>query len=557
MPNPVHNDGNNANANIGRNSGGNANAPGSTNISNRQSQNIFRQVNDNLGKNPNHSNRTEQGSNSNKSASNAANSQINKTGGGEINGLNNLVERIITEVFRQNDVYLDSKILKNTINDKHPDKTNDSNKNNAGKSNAPGNKELGKLIDNIRSLLENILPDQKKNEDKLLEKAAGKQGQKPSNLLTDDAADLLRYVKEQIFALLGDSQETGDKQIQKIARELSRQFHEQIETSKNIFTRGTDSGAKTFNQLNITERMQAAIKILLSELPSEIAGKLKNYQPEEILSGLLLARGLVEGRENAANLRNLLSFQPPILPEDISLKDLRNIGQIVKILISAAASAKTSENLDLAVQKFLRLLLANNEVGALLAAVQLASQTQNPKVSVSRSLALVQIYELIARLTATGEKAMKNQLAGGASRHILQTNGKGELASAGVIKTAERGEQMLNGLKSQLSGAESALRQFLEFNPMAASDNSASAFDSFDDASRAQRDFISIYQDDIDNWLKSGTHRFVKEIELENPIGVVTERDSENVSESAKVRIVLVRDGSVVGWHFLKSFLVG
>lgn len=172
----------------------------------------------------------------------------------------------------------------------------------------------------------------------------------------------------------------------------------------------------------------------------------------------------------------------------------------------------------------------------------------------------MRIYELIVRLVATGEKALKNDSASAENINILQTNAKGEIASNGVLKSVEGDEQILPGLKSQAAGAESALRQFLEFNPMAAADNSASAFDNFDNfdnASRAQRDFVSIYQDNIDNWLKTGTHRFVKDIELETPIGVVIERESENVFESGKVRIVLVRDGSVVGWHFLKSFLVG
>lgn len=573
MPKPVQNDGNNAKVNVGGNSNANANISGSAKVSNQQSRNIFQQVNNNLGKNPNHSNRANNAEHSrtNKSGNDENNLAANKNGNrgndkahsknqaqSASNRQNNLVRRIVSEILRQNDIYLDNKTVRNLVNDAHP------NTDNGKLNNDQLTGEINKLADNVRSLIENLVPNDKKTADKLIEKFTDKQfpsndnqGQKPQNQPTREAADLLRNVKDQLFALLNDSQEAGDKQIRKIASELSRQFHEQVEPSRNILTRGTDSAAKTFNQLNITERMQQAIKILLSELPKEIAGKLKNYQPEEILSGLLLARGLIEGGENTADLRNLLSFQPPILPNDVSLKNLKNIGQIVKILISGAASAKTTANLDLAVQKFLRILLANNETGGLLAAVQLAAQTRNPAGAVSRSIALVQIYELIARLAATGEKAMKNDLVGAAHKTVLQTNAKGEIASVGILKTAERDEQMLSGLKSHLAGAESALRQFLEFNPMAALDNSASAFDSFDDASRAQRDFVSIYQDDIDAWLKTGTHRFVKEIELENPIGVVAGREPETIFESGKVRIVLVRDGSIVGWHFLKSFLVG
>ena len=104
--------------------------------------------------------------------------------------------------------------------------------------------------------------------------------------------------------------------------------------------------------------------------------------------------------------------------------------------------------------------------------------------------------------------------------------------------------------------AASSLRQFLEFNPAFAFDNSASAFKNSDDALDAQNSFVNQYQDDIDNWLKSGNHRFVKDFELEKPVGVVVERSSDGIFTSSMIRIVLVRDGSVQGWHFLKSFLI-
>jgi hypothetical protein len=104
--------------------------------------------------------------------------------------------------------------------------------------------------------------------------------------------------------------------------------------------------------------------------------------------------------------------------------------------------------------------------------------------------------------------------------------------------------------------AAGSLRQFLEFNPAFVFDNSASAFDNPDDARQAQRDFVDLYRDDIAVWLESGKHRFVKDFDFDKPVGVVVVRGRDDVFTANCARFVLVRDGSVQGWHFLKSFLV-
>jgi hypothetical protein len=71
-----------------------------------------------------------------------------------------------------------------------------------------------------------------------------------------------------------------------------------------------------------------------------------------------------------------------------------------------------------------------------------------------------------------------------------------------------------------------------------------------------QKDFIDLYHNDIAEWLESGKHRFVKDYDFDKPVGVVVERGSDGVFTANTARFVLVRDGSVQGWHFLKSFLV-
>ena len=125
----------------------------------------------------------------------------------------------------------------------------------------------------------------------------------------------------------------------------------------------------------------------------------------------MLARGLVSSNENTADIRNLVSFRSDVLPNNFSAAGLRDLGQLVKVLVTDASNAKTTANLDLAVQKFIRILVANNELGVLLAAAALSKQAESGTISMNRTLALVQIYQLISRLMLAGEAAIKEAAA--------------------------------------------------------------------------------------------------------------------------------------------------
>ena len=130
------------------------------------------------------------------------------------------------------------------------------------------------------------------------------------------------------------------------------------------------------------------------------------------------------------------------------------------------------------------------------------------------------------------------------------------LASIGLnkITNAEEKSAVLRDLQN--NNLHSNLKNFLEFNPALATDRSASSFNNTEDARHAQQHFTNTSHDEIEQWLKSGNHRFVKEIDLDKPVGIVVERGTEDFFSASKARIVLVRDSSAQGWHFLKSFLV-
>nr|HQU86896.1 hypothetical protein [Pyrinomonadaceae bacterium] len=375
-----------------------------------------------------------------------------------------------------------------------------------------------------------------------------------TNSLPKQVGDLLQNLGKTLSNFVNNPSNLDGKMIHQVTSDLAHHFETEIQAVKNLLLNTPGLDGKHFEQLNIRERMQAAVDLLPRHIPAETLQTLQNHPADEILNGLMLARGFVAANENAPSAKNL-AVLTNALSNEISPAALRDIGQLVKILIADAAFAKTTANLDLAVQKFVRILLANNELGVLLAVINLAGESHLTGGLMSRSLALAQIYEMINRLILAGEKAMNEAMPKNSAENILQKSEKNNFISLSV-KVSEKDETNPNLQKTGHTGAEGALRQFLEFNPAFMQDKSASAFTNSDDARQAQKDFVSAYQTEIEQWLRSGNHRLVKDIEFEKPIGIVVEREREGYFSASKARIVLVRDGSVQGWHFLKSFLV-
>ncbi len=374
----------------------------------------------------------------------------------------------------------------------------------------------------------------------------------PAKNLPHEINSLVQNVSRQVLSILNTSGQ-NNKLIHQISKDISHQIRNNIQEAKQAFLKNTDFGAVRFEHLNVKEKMHVAVELLPNHLPAKALESIQNHKANEVLNALLLARGLVSANELPAEVRNLVMLKSSVLPSEVSITALRDVGQLVKVLINDTSAAKTTANLDLAVQKFVKILLANNELGVLLATVSLASQAQNQGGLVSRSLALAQIYELINRMIAAGEKALRD--ASNTSQTALQKD-RNIFQSAGLAVVDETDDAQLQLNRQSVSEAAGSLRQFLEFNPAAAFDNSTSAFNNPDDARHAQKDFINLNHDDIAAWLESGNHRLVKDFDFDKPVGVVVERAADGIFNATTARFVLVRDGSVQGWHFLKTFLV-
>ncbi|MBS1795815.1 MAG: hypothetical protein JSS81_18315 [Acidobacteria bacterium] len=362
---------------------------------------------------------------------------------------------------------------------------------------------------------------------------------------------LVQTIRAAVVANL-DNSAANRQLVHEISREVARQFDNSIQTVKTVVLKTPELNAATFRQLSNAARLTFAVEQMPPHLPAESVRDFLGFKAGQIVDGLLLARGFVVPPENSGDPRQMVFGRAAGWPPEMNSKNLRDLGQLVKVLIADTAAARTTADLDRAVQKFVRFLIANNELGVLLATARLAGQATNGAGTIGRALALAQIYELIDRLIALGEKTLAKN---GSETEAAAKNSLREKNVSEVPVRVKDDEAKIAPLKDR-HGAETVLRQFLEFNPASVHDRSASVFRDADDARHAQREFLNHHQTDIENWLRSGRHRFVRDYVFDKPLGIVVERNSAEVFTAGKVRFVLVRDGSVAGWHFLKSFLV-
>jgi hypothetical protein len=364
---------------------------------------------------------------------------------------------------------------------------------------------------------------------------------------------LQQNLQETLFETRAGTNSPIDLQrlTQTVADRLSRTYNDPaILTDKtlNLITKeishllGKDLKVNTGNPTIIPyERASQIANLLLRHISKEVNPGLLHLTDQKILDALILLQLCCQPGRHIDEMRQITGHKPCILPDGIRWSAFRDAGLLAASLMGEGASLRTASLLDAAVQRFVKRLVANNELGILLAAARLAADARAGRLSNGSLVALVRIYELIAQLMILTERLMKEASEAAARKPAELTRMDKGLAFAGALESNE---------------AESALRQYLAFNPTAQADSGASAFFSEQLAETSARIAVDSSQREMVEWLNSGRHRFVTEVDLGQPLGIIIDRASDECFMASQIRVILVRDGSVLGWHILRSSLV-
>ena len=83
----------------------------------------------------------------------------------------------------------------------------------------------------------------------------------------------------------------------------------------------------------------------------------------------------------------------------------------------------------------------------------------------------------------------------------------------------------------------------------------ASSFRNEQIANRAQGRFVNRFRNEVNDWLKSkNPENFVKQFDMNEPVGIIVENGKSGHTVTSRVTVVLAKDNSPQGWHFVTSY---
>ncbi len=229
-----------------------------------------------------------------------------------------------------------------------------------------------------------------------------------------------------------------------------------------------------------------------------------------------------------------------IIAKALEKGDVQTLAKLAEIV---QKSQTQPDSLSAKVEKLLQQLIGKGEDQGLKVAKQanLTIQAENGQPKLSQNAELrntsgngqIQTTKILDK-----QISEQNQLVGAKDRVLIKDGSSDKRADLFTKKT------------------ETELRRQLDFYPHFAYDRQISTFENPKDINLGKQEFVNKHYSEIEDWLASGKHRFVKDFDFEKPIGMIVDRNESGYITAEKLRVVLVRDGSVNGWHFLRSFLV-
>lgn len=304
---------------------------------------------------------------------------------------------------------------------------------------------------------------------------------------------------------------------------------------------------KDVSQMSLGEKLQIVFSKTLEHLGPEAAEKFKQLLTPEniaIMVGTTAALIAVQGvpfLDVAVDIAVL-----GLAAYSLGSEALTVIGDLVDFA-TKTAGAKTESDLDSAAQSLAK-ATATVGVDALAAllmhkAVKSIKSGEVPPPN-TRVVEMVTPEGIRVKVRVPIEEPTNPQ-----NPNVLESR---STTNANGRRNVELQEQVGgHTIERHIGKSESWLRNRIQSEGL----ENASSFRNEQIANRAQGRFVNRFQNEMNNWLKGSQNKpLVREFDMNEPVGIVVERGQSGHTVTSKVTVVLVKDGSPQGWHFLTSY---
>lgn len=352
-----------------------------------------------------------------------------------------------------------------------------------------------------------------------------------------------------------------------------------LKTNINVSLNANNKGFS----IGLTQNIQTAISLTFQNSTQVVQDQLRNFSSQQITKAIMITLGISDQLRNSVNsnindqlirdnnsvLKHIFIELYESLPSQQRKQKHIEFDNKCRYIIKECCIAKTAGDLEV----FSKGLAKNIQQDDIKAIIKLVNIIQNAEINSGKYSEKIN-GQILQLLTLGENKTLKyaqienlNYLNSSSDQTNLRTekiiyrqtdnNLKQQtndtLADRFIISESDKdkGKKEFYNEKT-----ESTLRKQLDFYPHYAYDLQISSFEKVDEAVLGKQEFVNSHFDEIDAWLESGKHRLVKDFEFDKPLGMIVDRGESGFITADKIRVVLVRDGSVEGWHFLRSFLV-
>lgn len=371
-------------------------------------------------------------------------------------------------------------------------------------------------------------------------------------------------------------------------RILRNEQHLNFSANANVRLNASSKGFS----IGLNQNIRTVIALLFHASTPEIQNALSDFTGQQLISSLLLSGGItaefqskIGGHSKTLDmLTDKLAFKQLIIilsqtiPSNTPILDVQNLWEGCGGIFGDSGCSQTGRDLEIVAFKYAE-ALRSSELRTLVKLTEVLQKGQENNSRIDTKL-----YELLERIIARAEKMVVKQSQNSHLSFVRneQTSRTTSFAAkTNFEKDIKDTQKQLN--KPKISNAQSisekdqifaftrdtatqgefysektelALRKQLEYYPHYAYEQQNSIFENRSDAQLGKQLFLNNYYDEIESWLESGKHRFVKDFEFDKPLGMIVDRGQSGFITADTIRVVLVRDGSVDGWHFLRSFVV-